>query len=183
MKPKALLTLLLLYVSVGCLAQAGYTHIEVQSGYELFPDMSNKSGFGLNIGGRYAFNDNCFVAGMLHCGVNNGSYNGMYAGEMTKLDHTLREYMLGVGPGMYLYNGGDRWIYVDVLFGYGFGEELKDASTCISRPLNGFATAARCGVEYQLKNGWIVGANIGGYLVGKHIRPAICLKWGVFLNL
>lgn len=181
---EVLFILLSFYASVKCLAQAGYTHVELQGGYELFPNMSDKSGYGLNIGGRYTFNDRYFVAGILHCGINNGKYYGMYAGENTKLNHTLREYMLGAGPGIYLYNGGNQWIYADILFGYGFGEELKDNATeSISKSLNSFATAVQCGVEYQLKSGWIIGVNIGGYLIDRNIRPIVCLKWGMFLNL
>lgn len=34
-----------------------------------------------------------------------------------------------------------------------------------------------------MKNGWVVGANVGGYLVGGTVRPAVNLKWGMFLNL
>ena len=56
MKLKSFLLFLpLLFVGTGALAQVGYTHIELQGGYELFPDMSKKSGGNLNFGVRYAF--------------------------------------------------------------------------------------------------------------------------------
>lgn len=168
--------------AVSGFAQAGYLHVELQAGYELFPEMSAKSGYDINIGGRYAFNDRYFVAGTLHGGINNGTYEGVYAGEPTRLDHTLRSYMVGVGPGVYLYNGGDGWIYADVLAGYGFGEELKSSAESRSKSLAGLAAALRLGVEKQLA-GHIVGLSVGGYLVGGRIRPAINLKWGLFLNL
>lgn len=164
-------------------AQAGYTHVEIQGGYEMFPDMSKKSGLSLNLGARYSFNERYFVATMLHCGINNGSYDGVYAGEQTKLDHTLREYIIGAGPGIYLYNGGDKWIYTDLLVGYGFGEELKSSENSSSRSLSGFATAAQVGVEYQLNNGLILGSNIAGYYIGERISFSINLKCGVLLNI
>ncbi|MCD8237378.1 MAG: outer membrane beta-barrel protein [Prevotellaceae bacterium] len=183
MKLKPLLILLSFLIGMNSFAQTGYTHIELQGGYELFPDMSNKSGIGFNVGARYAFTEKYFVATLLHCGINNGSYEGMYAGETTKLDHTLREYMIGAGPGIYLYNGGNKWIYTDILVGYGFGEELKSSENSSSKSLNSLAVTVQTGAEYQLNNGWIIGANIGGYLVGGKIRPAICLKWGVLITL
>ena len=102
MKPRLLLFPLLLCAWASGFAQAGYTHVELQGGYELFPGMSNKSGVCLNLGGRYAFNERLFVAAMIHSGINNGSYKGMYAGEKTKLKHNMREYMIGAGPGVYL---------------------------------------------------------------------------------
>ena len=80
MKPRLLLFPLLLCAWASGFAQAGYTHVELQGGYELFPGMSNKSGVCLNLGGRYAFNERLFVAAMIHSGINNGSYKGMYAG-------------------------------------------------------------------------------------------------------
>ena len=94
MKPRLLLFPLLLCAWASGFAQAGYTHVELQGGYELFPGMSNKSGVCLNLGGRYAFNERLFVAAMIHSGINNGSYKGMYAGEKTKLKHNMREYMM-----------------------------------------------------------------------------------------
>ena len=57
MKPRLLLFPLLLCAWASGFAQAGYTHVELQGGYELFPGMSNKSGVCLNLGGRYAFNE------------------------------------------------------------------------------------------------------------------------------
>lgn len=174
---------LLFYYGGKCFAQAGYLHIELQGGYEYFSTMSNKSGFDFNIGCRYAFDDRYFAAAMLHSGINNGTYEGMYAGEKTDLDHTLREYMIGVGPGLYLYNGGNRWIYADLLAGYGFGEELKSSSDSRSESLEDFALALHLGAEYQISNGWVIGGCIGGYYVGGEIRPALNLKWGIFLNL
>lgn len=178
-----LLCLLTLLFATDCRAQAGYLHVELQGGYELFHDMNNKSGYDYGIGCRYAFNDKFFASCLLHGGINNGTYKGMYAGEMINLDHTMREYMIGAGPGMYLYNGGNRWIFADILFGYGFGEELKSASESIKKSLNSFASAARIGVEYQLNNGIIIGLNTGGYLVGGQIRPVLNFKVGAFLNL
>ncbi|MDC2175205.1 outer membrane beta-barrel protein [Bacteroides thetaiotaomicron] len=184
MKLKPLFIIFLLFrTGMDCFSQEGYTHIELQGGYELFPDMSKKSGTSFNIGARYTFNEKYFVATLLHCGINNGTYEGVYAGETTKLDHTLREYMIGVGPGIYLYNGGNKWIYANILIGYGFGKELKTSANSTSGSLNSFATTSQVGIEYQLNNGWIIGANIGGYLVGGKIRPAACLKWGVLLSL
>ncbi len=164
-------------------AQAEYTHIDLQGGYELFPDMSCKSGYNLNIGMRYVWNERYFVSATLHAGINNGTYEALYAGEYAQLDHTLREYMAGIGPGIYLYNGGDRWIYADILAGYGFGEELKASSDSQTSSLNGFASAVRIGVEYQLNAGHIIGVCAGGYMTGKQIRPAVNLKYGLFLNL
>jgi len=164
-------------------AQKGYLHMELQGGYELFPGMSNKSGYDINVGGRYSFSDKYYVACNLHAGINNGSYKGVYAGETTSLDHTLREYMFGVGPGIYLYNGGNRWIYADVLAGYGWGEELKASADSSTKSLSGFASAVRLGVEYQLSWGWIIGTSAGAYLVGDRVRPAINLKLGFLMNL
>ncbi len=162
MKLKSFLLFLpLLFVGTGALAQVGYTHIELQGGYELFPDMSKKSGGNLNFGVRYAFSERYFMATIMHCGINNGSSEGQYAGEVTNLKHTMREYMLGVGPGIYLYNGGDQWIYADVLVGYGFGEELKSSED----------------------SGWIIGINTGGFLVGGKIRPTVCLKCGALFSI
>ncbi|NPD90856.1 outer membrane beta-barrel protein [Xylanibacter muris] len=178
-----LLGIFIFMIAATCRAQTGYLHIELQGGYELFHDMSNKSGYDINIGCRYAFNERFFAACTLHGGINNGTYEGIYAGEPTKLDHTMREYMIGAGPGIYLYNGGNKWIYADILAGYGFGEELKASSESQSKSLNGFASAARIGAEYQTKNGWIIGLNAGGYLVGGELRPAINMKFGVFFNL
>ena len=60
MKPRLLLFPLLLCAWASGFAQAGYTHVELQGGYELFPGMSNKSGVCLNLGGRYAFNERLF---------------------------------------------------------------------------------------------------------------------------
>lgn len=178
-----LAALLLCALSLSARAQAGYTHVDLQAGYELFPDMSSKSGYNLNIGTRYALNDKYFIAATLHAGINNGTYEGIYAGEPTQLDHTLREYMLGIGPGLYLYNGGDRWLYADLLAGYGFGEELKSSSDSQRTTLNGFASALRIGAEYQLKAGHIIGICAAAYLTGQQLRPAINLKYGLFLNL
>lgn len=182
MKPRLLLFPLLLCVWASGFAQAGYTHVELQGGYELFPGMSNKSGVCLNLGGRYAFNERLFVAAMIHSGINNGSYKGMYAGEKTKLKHNMREYMIGAGPGVYLYNGGDKWIYADVLLGYGFGEEKKASEDSSAKSLDGFAAAVQIGAEGQTESGWIFGANMGGYVVGGKIRPALSLKCGLLLN-
>ncbi len=175
--------LLLFGCSAACFPQAGYLHVELQGGYELFHDMSGKSGYDINIGCRYTLDNRFFAACMLHGGINDGTYEGIYAGEPTRLDHTMREYMIGVGPGVYLYNGGNRWIFADVMAGYGFGEELKSSSESETTSLDGFAASARLGAEYQMKNGWVVGANVGGYLVGGTVRPAVNLKWGMFLNL
>ncbi len=164
-------------------AQNGYLHVELQGGYEYFSKMSDKSGYDFNIGCRYAFSDRYFAAAMLHSGINNGTYEGLYAGEIADLDHTLREYLVGIGPGIYLYNGGNRWIYADLLAGYGFGEELKSSAASHSKSLESFAIAIHLGAEYQIANGWVIGAGIGGYYVGREICPAVNLKWGVFLNL
>ncbi len=184
MKLKSLLLIpLFLYAVTACFGQAGYTHVELQGGYELFPDMSSKSGLGLNLGARYAFDEKYFIATLLHCGINNGSYKDLYAGETTKLKHTLREYMIGAGPGIYLYNGGSEWIYTDILIGYGFGEELKASENSRRRSLNGLASAIQIGVERQTESGWVVGMNLGGYLVGGNIRPAISVKCGALLNI
>lgn len=184
MKLKSFLLFLpLLFVGTGALAQVGYTHIELQGGYELFPDMSKKSGGNLNFGVRYAFSERYFMATIMHCGINNGSYEGQYAGEVTNLKHTMREYMLGVGPGIYLYNGGDQWIYADVLVGYGFGEELKSSEDSERRSLNGLATAVQIGIERQTNSGWIIGINTGGFLVGGKIRPTVCLKCGALFSI
>ena len=184
MKSKTLWAcLLFLCIATKAFAQAGYTQIELQGGYELFPDMSKKSGVALNLGARYAFDERYFIAALLHCGINNGSYEGEYTGETTSLKHTMREYMLGVGPGIYLYNGTDQWIYADVLVGYGFGEELKASEDSKTRSLNGLATAVQIGAERQTSAGWIFGANLGGYLVGGKVRPAVCLKCGAFFNI
>ena len=95
----------------------------------------------------------------------------------------MREYMLGVGPGIYLYNGGDQWIYADVLVGYGFGEELKSSEDSERRSLNGLATAVQIGIERQTKSGWIIGINTGGFLVGGKIRPTVCLKCGALFSI
>lgn len=178
-----LVTLLWCSLSLWTRAQAGYTQIDLQAGYELFPDMSCKSGYNLNIGMRYAFSDKYYASATLHAGINNGTYQAVYAGEPAQLDHTLREYMLGIGPGVYLYNGGNRWLYADLLVGYGFGEELKASSASQSTPLSGFASAVRIGAEYQLTTGHVIGICAGGYLTGKQLRPAINLKYGLFLNL
>jgi len=180
-----ILLLLPLFFCTGVagLAQAGYTHIELQGGYEYFPDMSKKSGIGLNLGARYAFDEKFFIAALIHSGINNGKYEGQYAGETTKLKHTMREYMIGAGPGFYLYNGGDKWIYADLLVGYGFGEELKASENSIRHSLNGLASAIQIGVERQADSGWIYGMNLGGYLVGGNVRPAISVKCGLLLNL
>lgn len=184
MRLKLLLLFLLFFSAVtNSFAQVGYTHIELQGGYELFPNMSNKSGISLNMGARYAFDERYFAAALLHCGINNGSYDGLYAGEITKLKHTLREYIIGVGPGVYLYNGGDKWIYADILVGYGCGEERKASENSTSRSLNGFATIVQVGVERQLNSGWIIGVNMDGYLVGGKIRPAVCLKCGALFSI
>ncbi len=183
MKPRLLLSALLLCARMGGFAQADYTHVELQGGYEPFPGMSNKSGVCLNLGGRYAFNERFFVAAMIHSGINNGSYKGMYAGEKTRLKHNMREYMIGAGPGVYLYNGGDKWIYADVLLGYGFGEEKKASEDSYTKSLNGFAAAVQVGAERQTESGWVFGANLGGYFVGGEVRPALCLKCGLLLNL
>ena len=68
MKLKSFLLFLpLLFVGTGALAQVGYTHIELQGGYELFPDMSKKSGGNLNFGVRYAFSERYFM--LLSCTV------------------------------------------------------------------------------------------------------------------
>ena len=178
-----LIALLLCALSLCATAQTGYPQLDLQAGYELFPDMSCKSGYTLNIGTRYAFTDKYFIAATLHAGINNGTYEGIYAGERTQLDHTLREYMLGIGPGLYLYNGGDRWVYADLLVGYGFGEQLKASSDSQCTTLNGFASALRIGAEYQLKAGHIIGICAAAYLTGQQLRPAINLKYGLFLNL
>lgn len=184
MKLRILLLLPLLFCTgIAGLAQAGYTHIELQGGYEFFPGMSNKSGIGLNFGARYAFDEKYYVAALIHSGINNGKYEGLYAGETTKLKHTMREYMVGAGPGFYLYNGGDKWIYADLLIGYGFGEELKASENSTTKSLNSIASALRMGVEQQTDGGWIFGVNLGGYLVGGKIRPAICLKGGALFNI
>lgn len=184
MKLKSFLfCLLLLCGATKAFAQTGYTHIELQGGYELFPDMSKKSGGTLKFGARYAFDERFFMASMIHCGINNGSYEGVYAGETTSLKHTLREYMIGVGPGVYLYNGGDKWIYADILVGYGFGEELKASEDSERRSLSGFASAVQIGVERQTKGGWIVGVNAGAHLVGGKVRPDICLKCGALFSI
>lgn len=119
---------------------------------------------------------------MIHSGINNGSYKGMYAGEKTKLKHNMREYMIGAGPGVYLYNGGDKWVYADVLLGYGFGEEKKASEDSSAKSLDGFAAALQIGAEGQTESGWIFGANMGGYVVGGKIRPALSLKCGLLLN-
>lgn len=103
-----------------CMAQADCFHVEFQARYEFFHVMSNKSGCDFNIGCRYAFDDRYYAALILHGGIDNGSYKGVYAGEITKLDHTMCEYMLGVGPEFYLYSDCYRWIYVDIIAGYGF---------------------------------------------------------------
>lgn len=179
----ALLAMMILLPLTECRAQAEYVHIELQGGYEWFHDMSNKSGYSIGIGSRYSFNNRYFVSCLIHAGINNGSYDGVYAGEQTKLDHTLREYMIGAGPGVYIYNGGDKWIFADLLLGYGFGEELKSASESTSKTLNGFASAARIGAEFQINNGLILGVNTGGYLVGGQVRPVLNLKLGMFINL
>lgn len=173
---------LFLYVGTNSFAQVSYTHIELQGGYELFPDMSKKSGTSLNMGIRYAFDERYFIAALMHCGINNGSYKGLYAGEITNLKHTLREYMIGVGPGIYLYNGGNKWIYADILIGYGFGEELKVSENSTSQSLNGFATTVQVGIERQTNRGWIIGVNMGGHLVGGKLRPEVCLKCGALFS-
>lgn len=184
MKIKLLLLFgLFLWAGAKGSAQTGYTHVELQGGYELFPSMSNKSGFCLNLGARYAFSEKFFIASLLHCGINNGTYEGVYAGETISLKHTLREYMLGAGPGIYLYNGGNKWIYADVLFGYGFGEELKASENSTSKSLNGFAAAVQLGIERQINNGLIIGVNTGVHLIGGKVSPSLCLKAGMFLNL
>ena len=164
-------------------AQEDYTHVELQGGYELFPGMSNKSGVCLNLGGRYAFNERFFAAAMIHSGINNGSYMGTYAGERTKLKHNMREYMIGAGPGVSVYNGGEKWIYADVLLGYGFGEERRASEESSTKSLDGFAAAAHIGAEGQTEGGWVLGASLGGYFVGGEIRPALSLKCGLLLNL
>lgn len=180
----SLLFLSLMIVSAQeCRAQAGYWHIELQGGYELFHDMSNKSGYDLGLGCRYGINERFYGAFMLHGGINNGHYEGIYASEKTKLDHTMREYMIGLGPGMYLYNGGNSWIFAEILLGYGFGEELKSAEESTRKSLDGFASAARIGVDFQISNGLILGLNTGAYLVGGEVRPVVNVKVGMLLNL
>ena len=91
--------------------------------------------------------------------------------------------MIGAGPGIYLYNGGSAWIYTDLIIGYGFGEELKASENSRSNSLDGLASAIRIGVERQTESGWIVGMNLGGYLVGGNVRPAICVKCGAMFNI
>jgi len=183
LKPLLLFQLFLLAETNNVSAQADYTHIELQCGYELSSYMSNKSGVSLNMGGRYAFSERYFVAALVHCGINNGTYKGIYAGETTDLKHTLREYMIGAGPGIYLYNGGNKWIYADVFVGYGFGEERKASENSTSRSLNGFATAVQVGVERQTKGGWILGVNMGGHLIGGKVSPTVCLKCGALFSI
>lgn len=184
MKRTILYTLLILCAAAKSSAQEKLTHFEVYGGYECFPDMTNKSGWSINAGAGYAFTQKYYMAAMLHCGINNGKFTGMYAGEKTRLSHNLREYMIGIGPGIYLYNGGDKWIHADVLLGYGFGEETKDGSDEAKRKsLDSFATAVRLGLEYQLNNGIILGINAGGYYVGNEIRPAVCAKIGFYTPL
>ena len=69
-------------------AQVGYTHIELQGGYESFPNMSNKSGISLNMGARYAFDERYFAAVLLHCDINNGSYDVFPLFSFANLVHT-----------------------------------------------------------------------------------------------
>ena len=109
MKRTAFIILLILCAAAKSSAQEKLTHFEVYGGYECFPDMTNKSGWSINAGAGYAFTQKYYMAAMLHCGINNGKFTGMYAGEKTRLSHNLREYMIGIGPGVYLYNGGDKW--------------------------------------------------------------------------
>lgn len=164
-------------------AQPRIPHFEIQAGCEYMYEMSRKPGVAVDVGGRIGITDKYYAAASLHAGINNGYYTVEDDGEQMQREDNLREYMLGIGPGVYLYSEGDRWINAELLMGYGFGERTSQKIAENDRPLNGFAAAFRIGTEFAMSNGLIWGLNTAAYCIGKKIHPAINLKIGFFLDL
>lgn len=172
-------------------AQKGYYQLSVGGGYEHFTQMYKSAGWNLNIDGKYHITDYWYAAATLHCGVNNGTkteYHEVYGiTEKYRLDNTLREYLLGIGPGVNFLRDGNRWAYLHALIGYGWGEELKSEwgnNVPENIPVsfrNGLGGAISLGYDYQ-PNSWIFGAALNTYYIGDRINVSLNLKVGFFLS-
>lgn len=181
MKLKLLFVIGLVYYAMDCWAQKEYSHFEAQAGYELFPDLKQKSGVTFGLGGRYNFNDRYFAAALLQYGMSIGNF-GNSDDLFDTTDYSLREYMIGVGPGMYLFNWEDGWVYADVLLGYGRGLNTDIPDYYSTGFLKKFAGAVQVGIEYVTVGDCIVGANISSFLLGGKFRASIGIKCGLLLD-
>lgn len=167
--------------------QAQYIHVDVSAGIQYFNGMSSKAGWDYNIGGRLLFNDHWYVAALIHQGINRGKYDGMYAGEMTKLDHRSEAALFGVGPG-YMYKlSDDVTLMAHFIGGWGALEktgnpEVKNISDIETYIYKGFSAAAVVGLEYQL-NTYVWGVNLTSHYIDKQIMPSVNLKFGLYFVL
>lgn len=185
----ALLLLAVLLTPLSALGQKGLLHIDLQGGYAYFPRMSRPSGWNFNIGSRWGITDRYFAALQLNGGINHGHTRQMYAGEMTRTDHDKNTYMLGAGPGIYLYNSTACQVYTHLALGYGWGEENGKPDTAhpdeISRrTFCGVAMMWQAGVEREVGGWHILGLGCGlSYIWGERPLPTIYLKYGLYFDL
>lgn len=164
-------------------------HIDVQAGYEYFPRMSRPSGWNADISSRWGFTDRIFATLRLHGGINRGYTDRATAGGHVRQSHNMEEYMLGVGPGIYLYNKNGCWIYAEISGGYGWGEKTGipshgNPTETTAHPFRGAAAALRAGIEKQVGHGHILGIVCGANsYIGEGCYPTVAIKYGVWLDL
>lgn len=168
-------------------SHAQYIHIDISAGIQYFDGMSEKIGWDYNIGGRLLLNEKWFLGALVHQGINKGKYDGMYAGEPSKLEHERNAAFFGLGPG-YMYKVNDALkAFGQVLGGWGAMETIGNPNVKVvndieSHTYKGFSAAVVLGVEQNL-NGHVLGVNLTTHCIDSHIMPSINLKYGIYFVL
>jgi len=168
-------------------SRAQYIHLDVSAGIQYFDGMTQKIGWDYNIGGRLLFNDRWFLGALIHQGINNGKYDGIYAGEPARLDHNRTATLFAIGPG-YMHMLDERVMAsAQLLAGYGTLEtdgnpKVKEPDDVESHSFKKFSCAAVLGLDYILD--WIViGTNLTTHYIDGHVMPSVNLKFGFYFVL
>lgn len=192
MTKRIFITIVLLSAAISASAQKKHAQAYLGAGYGIFSgDMYNAGGADFNIGIKYFATDYVFIDLTAQLGSSKGHKTQTINEPPTseRLEHTLAEYGIMLGPGYNLYNNGQSRLYVKAQAGYTWGHEYKDVWDAVSRlpdsadtPYRpGFAAACSLGYDWQKAGSamsW--GGKMNVYYIRGHAFATLNAQIGVF---
>lgn len=166
-----------LFSCVQVYAQNGKNQFAIQGGYEVFPHLSRVSGGNIGIEFKHYLNNRIYFLSNFHAGINDGSLDISYKNNNVltdiELKNTQRDYMLGMGIGIDVFQKENHKVYVQSTVGLGSSTVRYDDFDLSSKIINTlennyirYALSVSAGYDYRVTEYLAIGINYTGYQIG-----------------
>lgn len=184
---KLLMLLFLVSFPLFSFAQKGKNQFALFAGYEYFPEQWDGKGYNIGLEFKRYVSKRFYAATVFHAGINNGSHiNNYESNNVTHsfyLHNSVRNYMLGFGPGFDILHLDKHQVYIQAAVGLASSEQKKDGVEIspdnrhtiktFEEKILRFGLSTSVGYDYAITDWLTLGANYTGWYIGYDFNSSI----------